>query len=552
MGRSGPARPHPDCRDGEADVAACGVIASRQSASPSARGGWGRGCFRTSGLARHLARHSHEADGVESGRAVPPPLRFIRALILVLPLVLMFLLLLIPSTAAFAQEGRGSVVSPPANAAWQFRYELFQMLLEERGLTVESSLDAALASPEESVVVMLGKLNRIQVADPGKLLPFVARGGTVLIACDRAGSMGVTANFVSGPITSEDEATQYQNLPDCLRVSDLDRDHPLMSGVNEIVLNRTGWLGFLPGGVMQWQTVASVPQTCSPRRSRGLPLIAVGQSRSPETSITGTMIVAADPSLFTNSMLWHGDNSVLAIRVSELLCRGDKKRLAFVVEGQPQPTYRSSPLLQENASPSPQQQPPPPMPPYPLTPPKPTWDQLLRMANAVIQHIEESNILNEAVINHPRYPNARRYPLVILMGLAVITAVGLLIKLAHTATVQPPAPVPRGMQSAHAMEADEKQESARYGSAAQILARDFCFELTGSRVVADWQQVLAVPSLLSSIELTKKPHRHDLVTVVELAVSRSAPHISPRRLQHLGGIMRRLRTLHREALLPTV
>ena len=449
------------------------------------------------------------------------------------------------ATEACAQEGRGPVVAPPANAAWQFRYELFQMLLEERGLAVESSLDAALAAPEESVVVMLGKLNRIQVADPGKLLPFVARGGTVLVASDRAGSMGVTANFVSGPITSEDAATQYQSLPDCLRVSDLDRDHALMSGVNEIVLNRTGWLAFLPGGVMQWQTVASVPQTCSPRRSRGQPLMAVGQYDSQRMPDTGTMIVAADPSLFTNSMMWHGDNSVLAIRVSELLCAGGKQRLAFLVEGQPQPTYRSSPLLQDNPSPSPQQQPPPPMPPYPQTPPKPTWEQLLRMANAVIQHVEESNILNEAVINHPRYPNARLYPLVILMGLALITAMGLLIKLAHTAAVQPPAPVPRGMQSAYEMEADEKQESARYGSAAQTLARDFCFELTGSRRPSDWQQALADPAQLSSSELTTKPHRHDLVTVVELAVSRSAPHISPRRLQQLGGIIRRLKTLHR-------
>ena len=122
------------------------------------------------------------------------------------------LLVLLHARVTFAQEGRGAVVSPPAYAAWQFRYELFQMLLEERGLVVESSLDAALAAPEESVVVMLGKLNRIQVADPGKLLPFVARGGTVLIACDRSGSMGVTANFVSGPITSEDARSEERRV----------------------------------------------------------------------------------------------------------------------------------------------------------------------------------------------------------------------------------------------------------------------------------------------------------------------------------------------------
>lgn len=458
-----------------------------------------------------------------------------------------FALAIVPAVTAFAQRDHdGSEIGQQANVAWQFRHELFQMLLEERGLTVEATLDAALAAPGESVVVILGKLNRIQVADPGKLLPFVARGGTVLVASDRTGSMGATASFVSGPITSDNAATQYQSLPDCLRVSDLNRDHRLMNGVNEIIVNRTGWLALLPSGVMQWDIVATVPQTCSPRRSRGQPLIAVGQRNLETSPNTGTMIVAADPSLFTNSMLWHGDNSILAIRVSELLCRGDKRRLAFFVEGQPQPSYRASPLLQENNAPAPQTAPPPPLPPLPQTPPKLTREQLLRLANTVIKNVEESNILNEVVINHPRFPNARLYPLVILMGLAVIVATWLLTKLAHPAAIRPLSPESREMQSAHEMAVDQLEESSRYGSAAQTLARELCVELTGSRQPTDWQRTLSDSSEQPST-LTKPPHRHDLVTVIELASRRSAPHISSRRLQQLGGIIRRLRTLHRAA-----
>ena len=459
-----------------------------------------------------------------------------------------FLLVAVLATSAFAQRVGVGAAGSTANADWQFRHELFQMLLEERGLTTENTLDAALASPEDSVIVMFGRLNRFQVADSSKLLPFVARGGTVLVASDRSGTMGVTASFVSGPITSGDAETQYQSLSDCLRVADLDRTHPLMNGVNEIIVNRSGWLAFLPSNSMAWDVVATVPQTCSPRRSRGQPLIAVSQGDAPGA---GTMIVAADPSLFTNSMLWHGDNAILAIRVSEMLCRGEKKRLAFLVEGQPLPSYRSSPLLQETSPAPSQNMPSPPMPPLPQTLPKPTLEAALRLANSVIQNVEESNILNEAIINHPRRPNARLYPLVILFGLAAITAAWLLSKLTHTAAVRPPPPEVRDMQTAHSMFQEGTDASRSYGVAAQTLASELCRELTGSRFSADWRRCLADPSTLPFGAAMTKSHRRDLATVVELAASRGAPHISSRRLRQIGAIIRQLRALHRAALLAT-
>ena len=460
-----------------------------------------------------------------------------------------FLLVAVLATSAFAQRVGVGAAGSTTNADWHFRHELFQMLLEERGLTTENTLDAALASPEDSVIVMFGRLNRFQIADSSKLMPFVARGGTVLVASDRSGTMGVIASFVSGPITSTDETIRYQSLSDCLRVADLDRTHPLMNGVNELIVNRTGWLAFLPGSSMNWEVVASVPQECSPRRSRGQPLIAVSQSDAPGA---GTMIVAADPSLFTNGMLWHGDNAILAIRVSEMLCRGEKKRLAFLVEGQPLPSYRSSPLLQENSPALSQNMPSPPMPPLPQTLPKPTLETALRVANSVIQNVEESNILNEAIINHPRFPNARLYPLVILFGLAAITAAWLLSKLAHTAAVRPPPPEVRDMQTAHRMFREGADAARGFGVAAQTLARDFCRELSaGSQLPTEWPRCVADLSLLPACSEMKKSQRRELAAVVELAVSRDAPHISSRRLRQIGGIIRQLRALHRAARLTT-
>ncbi len=457
--------------------------------------------------------------------------------------MLPFVTAVLLATNVFAQGLRPGAATS-ANVEWHFRHELFQMLLEERGLTTEGTLEAALASPQDSVLVMFGKLNRFQVADSGKLLPFVAQGGTVLVASDRSGTMGVIASFVSGPISSVEAETQYQGLTDCLRIADVDRSHPLMQGVDEIIVNRSGWLSILPSSSMKWEVVATVPQTCSPRRCRGQPLIAVSQS---DTPAAGLMIVAADPTLFTNSMMWHGDNATLAIRVSEMLCRGRKNRLAFLVDGQALPSYRSSPLLKEpRPAPSPDVTPPP-RPPLPQTPPKPTLETTLRLANTVIQNVEASNILNEAIVDHPRRPNARLYPLVILFVLVAITAAWLLSKLTHTGAVRPPLPEVRDMQTAQDLSKTEMDAPRGYGMAAQTLARDLCQELTGSRVPADWQQGLTGPAPPPWRKTLNQSQRRNLATIVELAASHDVPHISPRHLKQIGATIRRLRTLHRAA-----
>ncbi|MFM9961811.1 MAG: DUF4350 domain-containing protein [Planctomycetaceae bacterium] len=416
------------------------------------------------------------------------------------------------------------------------------MLLEERGLKVVDSLDA-LGSPTDSVIVQIGKQGRTNSAYAEKLLTFAKRGGTVLLALDGTESLRIVS-FTSTAITSEDSATQYQGHSDCLRVSDLERSHPLTKGLSELIVNRSGWLALRPSQWMSWEVLATVPETCSPRRSRGQPLIAASLSDVPDA---GTMIVAADPSLFTNSMLWHGDNALFAIRVSELLCRGEKRRLVFLVDGQPLPSYRASPLLQRAAKPEPQKSVPFSVPIQNAPPPKPTMESALRLANSVIQNVEESNILNEALINQPRPLNRRLYTWIVLVGLVAIMAAWLTLKMEHTAAVNPPSPSARTMKTAMALLNGDDDQGRQYGEAAQLLARDFCQELSaGGPPSSDSWHCLDNPAIQPSLERMSASQRRELASLIELAASSEAPHISSRRLQQIGLVIHSLRNLHRD------
>ncbi len=455
-------------------------------------------------------------------------------------LLMLFVFATIPAANAFAQNVDGAAVKKAGNADWHFRYELFQMLLEERGLSTINSLDEAFASPRDSVIVVIGKLNRDQASNADKLPTFVALGGTALVALDSTASMGGIASFTSTPITSEDSATRYQGHADCLRVTDLNESHPLMKGVGEIIVNRSGWLVLQPSNWMKWEFLATVPETCMPRRSRGQPLIAASRSKSANA---GTMIVAADPSLLTNSMLWHGDNAILAIRLSELLSRGKKSRLAFIVDGQPLRSFWESSLLQDSIK----TQTPIQVPPLNAVPPKPTLENTLQLANSVIQNVEESNILNEALIDQPRRFNRRLYSSMLLICMITVVAAWLFLKLEHTAAARPPPPLMRGMQTAHALLKEGKVQAKEYGRAAQTLARDLCQELSAG-ACPDWRECLADPTKLPFWETMKIPQRRELAAIVELAASSDAPHISSRRLRQIGAIIQTMRELHSRRL----
>ena len=107
----------------------------------------------------------------------------------------------------------------PNELRWHFGLELFQMLLEERGMTIMQSLESSLDSPSNSVIVVTGDLRRLPSDIGGRLVQFVRRGGNVLLASDQPRRMTGIARergFGAGlPARGAHRRRQHQQPAQC-------------------------------------------------------------------------------------------------------------------------------------------------------------------------------------------------------------------------------------------------------------------------------------------------------------------------------------------------
>jgi hypothetical protein len=426
------------------------------------------------------------------------------------------------------------------NEQWHLGYELFQMLMEERGLTPERSWDDALSSPSTSVVVVCGDLRQIPQRDWLRARRFVDQGGAMLVASEGGFDFPGVCSFYQGTVVTGDSRDRYQSFADCIRIRKLKTDDALVKGVGELVVNRTGWLSVPTDDSMDWQIIASLPSTTLPRASRSQPLILAGRGAEP---LAGVMVLAADESLFTNGMLWHGDNAVLAIQVSELLCSSKRRSLLFVRNGIPLLGYRESSAVQNQ----PPEQPPvpqPPLPPVNIQPPEPDFDTKLKLANAVINEVQESNLINEVLRDRPRQARPLAYLKTVLLILLVLATLFILWRLMQSPQRLPPEPGNRFMQSVFGVMTARQMANSEFGAAIVLLARDLCIELTGSRIETDWIRCLSERQGSPARNLNMA-QRRELTEILGLAVRGATIHIPRRRFQSLGRSIKELRDVHR-------
>ncbi|MEO2024533.1 MAG: DUF4350 domain-containing protein [Fuerstiella sp.] len=447
-------------------------------------------------------------------------------------IVLVALFILVAGPRSVAQESTQS-----ANDEWHFRYELFQMLLEQNGLNPTTSANELLNDPEHSVLVIVGQLDR--TIHPRMIETFCENGGAVLLASDLKYSAGRICEFHRGPVVGVRSRDWYQSHRDCLNITDLDPDHPLTTGVNSIVVNRSGWLDNPRWFARKPDVAARLPLRCAPVDAGGKPVVAT-ITLSPPAS--GPLIIVGDQSLFTNGMLWHGDNAILAINVSKMLCEGQRSRLLFVADGTGLGSYEDSPLL--NNLP-----PPTSLPELPENMPEPELETMLRVANSVIQNVEQSNVLNEVLANRPRNARAPYYWRIFLFLLAIVALAFVIWKLSATGST-PQEPMPnRDMKTAHDLSAGRKIKSAEFGFASSLLARELCEELTGLEDPANWQRLLAANAATGVLVVQEKSTRNQLSVVLDLAVNTRTVHISRRRFETIGQTIHQLRQLHRQGKL---
>lgn len=442
--------------------------------------------------------------------------------------------------SGFAQEP--SMV--PTDPDWHFRYELFQSLLEKRGLKVSTVLNEAITQPEESVVVLLGDLQKVSSVTWSNLRGFLLRGGNLLIATDRtplALGMGIleigTVN--AGPLLSSAQEDCYEGFSDCLRVRNLDASHPITKGLNEIVTNRSGWLSRPTSSrseLSKWLVIASLPEDSQPgvntrgrtvvgSNIRTKPLIAVFRDATPRS---GTAILVADASLFTNGMLWHADNGLLSIRMADALSNINRNRLVYIVDGVALPSLqrvlenksKSEEATSKTRSQAPANQ--------------PTPESLLRFANLAIKRVAESNIVNEALRNQPRNVSPTSYFRWIWGMLAAVLISLLVLLWMRRKAGMLPFLSPRRMRSWHELQTNAIHPLDQNSFAAECLARDFCRKWIGKDFVPDWKLYLQDLDLESRPVAMSKQERATVRTIVELAVYGKKSMFSDEQLQNLG------------------
>jgi len=426
------------------------------------------------------------------------------------------------------------------SAQWHFGFELFRMLLEEQQLVPQSSASEVLKQPERSVIVVLGRLE--DVVSPLMLENFCRRGGAVLLASDTQNSFGRIGEFAAGPVLTNDRADQYSDFADCLIIRSFDAEHPLLRNVGSLVVNRTGWLEKPRRFHRDWNVLASLPSGTSPMGASQRPLIAQVFAAAENA---GPMYLFADQSLFTNGMLWHGDNAILAVNLTQALTAGDRTQLLFVTDGTLLGSYQTSPLLSSD-------QPPPELPEeLPEGLPEPDLPTLLKLANSVVQNVQQSNVLNEALANRPRDMGPPYFRRAVLFALLALAVAFIIWRATAAAPQAQPAMPERQMQSAQELASGRRVKAQEFGLAASLLSRELCRELTGSHNTADWQRMLSGNRDEERSPLRSKSQQKQLATVLGLALLELAPntptvHISRRRFQAIGRSIQQLRQSHRQ------
>jgi len=422
---------------------------------------------------------------------------------------------------------------------WQVGCELFQMLLEERGMATIQSLESSINSPTDSVIVLTGDWTRLRSDILTILTMFVKRGGNLLIATDQPNFLPNIGEIKAGPVVALGLDDRYFDFKDCIRIQDIDTSHELMIGVQEIVSNRTAWLSLLTNSArvnsLRWQVIASLPSDCLPSNSSNQPLIAVGTGSS---QVAGVMVLMADTSVLTNGMIWHGDNATFAIRLSELLGRGKKTGLSFVADGRVLASYqgRMRPPPPNVSSNRTNEQPVPRIQDIPNT----DLETKLRMANHILKSVADSNILNEAMARQPRPVDTKVYVLAVLALIAA--ACGLLFlaylmrRVPALLRLQPTIP----HRSAFEMDSGLKQRNSQYGPAAFILAREFCKECSGTSDEKGWRNKATGYHHSGAIP-NDKAFREKLEYVRSFEISNLVPRVSEKEFLKLGKTIHELR-----------
>lgn len=399
---------------------------------------------------------------------------------------------------------------PTDEEASSWRYDLFQLLLEERKLKVERSLSSIVDNADKSVIVVGNDGNNtIRSISAREIINYVESGGAILLmhelnGLNRADRLALNGlgTFYKGPVSAISSQDAYESFADCVRVSDIRDREGIMTGINTLVTNRAGWFKPSESSAWDWEAVATFPAATMPMEAQPKLLMCLGR---PKNGSRGMAIVLSDSSLLTNNMLWHGDNSRLALRLGELFQQQGRDRFHMLRNNISLDSISeriAEKLREEQARMQP-----------PLPRPKPTFSQMLDLANIVAKEVIDSNVLNEALQRQPRHMSAGRYFRVLIILIIAAALAYILWKILTSRSLRELWLSRRRQRYSYEIQAGN--EAGDYRTAASYLAQEFCIQWTGSHHSRQWQQALA--TLMARLPSVTPADRHELTRIVDIA-----------------------------------
>lgn len=444
---------------------------------------------------------------------------------------------------------------------WQWGYLGFRMLLQEKGLQDSSDLELTLQSPRQSVLVVFGKLDQLTRGEWLRLRRFVAQGGALLVAGEESCQIPGVTRLTQGPAESANELERYEQYSDVLSLP-CSGPHPLVQGLKSIVVNKTGWMTTPEDTSLNWTVILRLSGQTTPAAARGQAVLLAGLDPIDEG---GVMLISADRSLFSDGMIWHGDNSLLAINAVDLLCRGERRLLNVIESGQlaernpvagaggmpgaSDTESRGQRRNQDVATDSEFPGRPPRLnrkPPARLPAPQPDLQTLLQTANAVIDKVQDSNLLNETLRDRPRNMRPLAWLRTSLLILLILAGLWVLYQVFSRRAPSLPQWKSRLMQSLFGVYSSQQLSRNEFGPAAQILCRSLCAEMTGSEYETDWVQLKSRRNAPANSFGLPSGVSKSLDEIVSIAINGSQMYLPRRKFRRLGRTIRDLQFMHRK------
>jgi len=233
------------------------------------------------------------------------------------------LALLLMDSAVWAQSESESISAQ----RWAEGFNGFALLCRSLGLEpLNQNLSSSSIDPQDAILVVLGT-NATSDREIARLRRFIRDGGAVLLATDMPGYFfrgGLVIDRPRGYMQASDAQQRFNGFRDCPIVEVFSPDHPITSGLKSVITNRTAGIELRAS---EWEAIATLPELSN--RGREYEFAVVSKNASER------LVVCADPSIFSNQMIFQGDNARFALQMMYWLKQGRRNQLIILYENRP-------------------------------------------------------------------------------------------------------------------------------------------------------------------------------------------------------------------------